>query len=426
MVANKRRTSPSSWTRTCCTLWLAAAFVAGCGADAKAEHDVGDGGLALDGSDTAPDGDGDTSGDDVADLIGDPGSVERVELGTLKTGADGLSGELAFDLPSDVTALTISLQGPGGVWLQIAGLQRESAVALVPPAWLGISPQPSVCLAPCANRVLAQVQHAAFLFPDTSLVELIPGKQRLRIYAYRRDGTTTTPAAAEVTVVAWMVRGPLGVRRSLPLNLILTGAAGLTPDTAPAHPEFQAALAELRKRLALAGLEVAPIRMFAGDPKSGFVLTRSGPDNDLDALFASATGLPEGLNLFVVETIYASSGNGGPPGLDLLLGLSGGIPGVHAAPGSPRAGIAVAADVDDPLRFGRTMAHEIGHYLGLFHTTEAKDGEGDAVADPLPDTPAPDPSNLMHWTVGNATVALRHEQIQVLLRSPLLRASGAR
>lgn len=399
---------------------LACAVVAACAGepDHGADGSAGDVGLL----DVAGDGDGSTADGDG----GAPASVERVELGSVQTGADGYSGELAFDLPADVTALTITLQGPDGVWLQIAGLQRESPVALVPPAWLGISPQPSVCLTPCANRVLAQVGHAAFLFPATSLVELIPGKQRLRVYAYVRDGSAISPAAASVTVVAWFVRAPLGVRRSLPLNLVLTGAAGLTPETAKQHEQFQTALGELRARLAVAGIELAPVRLFAGDPKTGFVLTRAGPDNDLDALFASAKGLPEGLNLFIVDTIYAASGGGGPPGLDLLLGIAGGIPGVPASPGSPRAGIAVAADVDEPVRFGRTMAHEIGHYLGLFHTTEAKDGSGDAVADPLPDTPAPDPTNLMHWTVSQATSALRHEQIQVMLRSPLLRDAGER
>lgn len=413
--------------------WLLALCCAACGVDS-------DGGGQGDGSDVvasdsgadssgAADGAGDgADGADSADSannLGTPGTVDHVVLGSVTTGGDGFSAELVFDLPADVTALTLTLQGPADVWLQVAALQRKSPIALVPPAWLDISPQAGVCLAPCANRVLAQAQHAAFLFPATSLVDLIPGEHRLRVYAYRREGDQTTPAKAIVAVEAWWVRAPLGARTRLPLNLILTGAAGLTPETAPTHQDFQAALAELRARLQPAGLELAPIRMFAGDPKAGFVLTRSGPDNDLDTLFASGAGLPEGLNLFVVETIYASSGNGGPPGLDVLLGVSGGIPGVPSVPGTPRAGIAVAADVDDPVRFGRTMAHEIGHYLGLFHTTEAKSGDDDPVADPLPDTPTPDPTNLMHWAVGKATTALRHEQIQVMLRSPLLRLPEA-
>jgi hypothetical protein len=84
------------------------------------------------------------------------------------------------------------------------------------------------------------------------------------------------------------------------------------------------------------------------------------------------------------------------------LGISGGIPGTAALPGTGDSGIAVSVGaVDDAVRsglidgadaerlLGVILAHEIGHHLGLFHTTEPNGISLDA----LDDTPfcVPDP-----------------------------------
>ena len=44
------------------------------------------------------------------------------------------------------------------------------------------------------------------------------------------------------------------------------------------------------------------------------------------------------------------------------------------------------------------MAHEAGHFLGLFHTSEQNFGLGGGIHDPLPDTPDNDESYLMFNT----------------------------
>ncbi len=394
-------------------LWAGSA----CGEPASLQSDGFGDGAGADGHDATIDpdaGDGVDSGDT-------PSTVEVRDLGTFSTGQDGKSGKIEFDLPAGVTALTLTLQGPADVELQIAGLERSSAVALVPPAWIGVSADPGVCLGPCANRILAQPERAAFLFPNTPLVALEPGLQRLRLFAFRREGGEVTPVVAKVAVRLHLVFGPLRESNALPINLIYTGAHGLTKDSAAADADFQKALAEAQVRLQVAGITLEPVRHFEVAGKLGFILKREGSDGDLAALFRAGEGLPPGVNVFFVDSIYAASGGGGPPGLDLMLGIAGGIPGEPDAVGTSRAGIAVAAERDDPVRLGRAIAHEIGHYLGLFHTTEAPDADGDAIADPLPDTPAPAGDNLMHWSVGAQSTSLSHEQAQVLRRSPMLR-----
>ena len=50
-------------------------------------------------------------------------------------------------------------------------------------------------------------------------------------------------------------------------------------------------------------------------------------------------------------------------------------------------------DFDAPETLGQTIAHEGGHFLGLFHTTEAKGTSHD----PLPDTPECDAGRDSNW-----------------------------
>jgi len=65
------------------------------------------------------------------------------------------------------------------------------------------------------------------------------------------------------------------------------------------------------------------------------------------------------------------------------------------------------------------LAHEIGHYLGLYHNLEA-DGTS---ADPLLDTPKTLPAavqNLMYFSSGDRVPNLTPEQGRAPRRYPLL------
>jgi hypothetical protein len=108
-----------------------------------------------------------------------------------------------------------------------------------------------------------------------------------------------------------------------------------------------------------------------------------------------------------------------------LGGIAGGTPipfGMHGTPGS---GIAIATDnlLNDPTKIGRNLAHELGHALGLFHTSEIN-GQ---VYDPLPDTPTcrmPQQrdcgNNLMFPTTEASASQLTPDQIDVLRQAMVL------
>jgi hypothetical protein len=93
-------------------------------------------------------------------------------------------------------------------------------------------------------------------------------------------------------------------------------------------------------------------------------------------------------------------------GFDLgqsIAGLSGGIPAQPFVHGSIHGGVAVAtsflqgqADV-----LAAVLAHETGHWLGLFHAQENLSLGGDPIYDNISDTPnnADSVHNLMYFSV---------------------------
>jgi hypothetical protein len=127
----------------------------------------------------------------------------------------------------------------------------------------------------------------------------------------------------------------------------------------------------------------------------------TGPCDELDQMFLLSADHPGNtLNLFLVQSITSKSNGGGS-----VVGIDGTIPGPASFAGTVHSGAAVSmADlfsasttVGDPtpcqsvgmdLNCGADVvayiaAHEAGHFLGMFHTTEAEGRD----FDPITDTP---------------------------------------
>jgi hypothetical protein len=155
-------------------------------------------------------------------------------------------------------------------------------------------------------------------------------------------------------------------------------------------PNLQMMLDETKKILSQAGFEVGELNVIQLDTEQANRLTfvdtsidanQNGQADDLDELFRLSGGAGNDyMNVFLVRFI---SGGG-------ILGIAGGIPGPQIIQGTAHSGVAV--NMLGGLGFlapsflrtqGATIAHELGHLLGLFHTTES---EGDFF-DPISDTP---------------------------------------
>ena len=132
---------------------------------------------------------------------------------------------------------------------------------------------------------------------------------------------------------------------------------------------------------------------------------KTGPCDNLNQMFANLSQPGDTLNFFLVTQISATSNTGGTT---MVVGIDGTIPGPSTVGGTIHSGAAVSiADLSSPGCLPGTVdfsgcgadrtayitAHEGGHWLGLYHTTEST---GDAF-DSLTDTaqcPCPTDSSL--------------------------------
>ena len=129
------------------------------------------------------------------------------------------------------------------------------------------------------------------------------------------------------------------------------------------------------------------------------------------------------VNVFLINDFNISEAPG-------LLGVSAGIPGVAGLHGNSGAGLvfSTASLGEDNRQLGQTMAHEIGHFLGLRHTTE----HGFGTHDPITDTPTcvnpnlagfcPDSDNFMFaFALGSTQTTVTPGQTYVVQRNPLVK-----
>jgi hypothetical protein len=156
-----------------------------------------------------------------------------------------------------------------------------------------------------------------------------------------------------------------------------------------------------------------------------------------------ARGRADFANLFFVDDFAGAAG---------VLGIAGGLPG-ELGKVSNRNGVLIGLNAHlEPTQqlaanlLGETAGHEMGHYLGLLHTTE-RNGR---LFDILPDTPVCpratrdldadervsvdecrglDANNLMFWQAGGITVGIVRQteitpdQAHVVHFSPIARIS---
>jgi hypothetical protein len=198
---------------------------------------------------------------------------------------------------------------------------------------------------------------------------------------------------------------------SLDVSFFLVGAAtnpltrqALTAANAPTDTFIQRMLSSYAGIFAKAGITVRNVSYVDVSPadRASFAnITVSdqsgqGPCDQLDQMFAKLTAGRAGssMNLFLVNQITDASPNGAGP----TVGVDGTIPGPGGFDGTVHSGAAVSmADLYSGSCSGTQLdlpfcgadevayisAHETGHYLGLFHTTEINGG----LVDPLIDTP---------------------------------------
>jgi hypothetical protein len=115
------------------------------------------------------------------------------------------------------------------------------------------------------------------------------------------------------------------------------------------------------------------------------IVSPGGEDMKELMKWTEGTGDPRALDLFFIAD-FTESG---------ILGIASGLPGAILVDGTAGSGVVIAVDshldgsgqVVDTDLMGETMAHEVGHQLGLFHLTESQGDDFDPIAD-TPECPA--------------------------------------
>lgn len=170
----------------------------------------------------------------------------------------------------------------------------------------------------------------------------------------------------------------------LDVNFYLVGVDGVTANNAESDRDMRTLIDSVSRIYGNMGISIDKVRFLelsSGDTSRFSVIrdfndifelvTRSrDPGSSADELLS--------VNVFLIKDFQVSQAPG-------LLGVSLGLPGAQGIHGSNGTGL-VFTSVNlrqSPADLGQTMAHEIGHFLGLRHTTE----HGGDSHDPISDTP---------------------------------------
>lgn len=369
-----------------------------------------------------------------------PPGVVAVHLGNAAFDVVGKSKDFKLLLPADAVSALVVVRGAHPGFFQVSKIVAPNG-ALLAKGKCGTEP----CIE-CLNRVGPMPATGAALLPSSSGVAAFAGSWTFGSCGFQwlKQGGTFAPnpyVGPAVESVAFFRTSPGSVATGgrLQLRIFCTGGGGLDAAKAPFDKRVVAMLAEASKVYAAIGIELAVVDVRNTAPGHTIIelpedLTTTGA-SDLDLLFAEAgkVGGSAVIDLFLVEQLV-----GGTEGKGIVGGVAGGIPGPAFFHGIPRSGIAIAMGAlgKDGALLGRTLAHEIGHFLGLWHPSEH---HGKAF-DPIDDTPecpaAKDANNdgdvsldecaglgadnVLFWTAIPKLATLSPGQAEIIRGHPLL------
>lgn len=379
------------------------------------------------------------------------GQTEIRDLGTATLPANA---SLAFQVPVDSTTFMLVADGGRASDIDIAPFVDPLGATWITASFNDLDPIGRTTLQAAGQSV------AAGLFPHSTTYSVPLGTYQFSVLNF---GSATQSAK----VYALLNRRQNFSAGSLIVNVHFCGLNDLNAGNAMANPSFGVLLSEFSRILLQAGIQAQVAGTYdcpASDQTRLAVIddvdgNQNGLPDELEDLFSqSGIVTTRGLSIFFVQQIDDNDGDAST----FIAGIAGGIPGPGPIVGTVQSGVAVAMasnrigllSTEALLRRGRTMAHEVGHYLGLFHTTEqcgadATQCEGFTIpiaafnVDPIPDTPecptsfdtdgdgqvtadeclAADGLNLMFWTQPSPPQVrdrLTAGQVFVLQRNPLV------
>ena len=280
----------------------------------------------------------------------DAGAMPRtrhVALGVVPAGAP-----VTLQIPAEVDAVLLQARGEPGRLYRIIDVRGPDGVLVdeTGDAPLRTSTNPEVATALLPND-------------DDPAHALVPGEYRFRVQAEGPE--------AGLEAEAWLVSGD-GAR--LQIDLLLPPDTGRAVDDPAVEAMARALVGQLR-----AAFEVeADVQVLALRADAPAELDVDGRLNGLAELarFAPAEG-GGAVDVYLMDQVRVDG--------DAQGGLTGGLPAPLGMRGTAASVVAVRTPLldDFPSAVADLVVHEVGHALGLYHTTEPF---GDR-HDPLADTP---------------------------------------
>lgn len=364
-----------------------------------------------------------------------PGGFELRDLGALEL-EEGETAPFSIEVTEETQAL----------FMLVAGRSRETVVVteLVAPsgaAWVEKKPAEGLLLAldgyfggfPWAaaarNRIQPGNRRGTFMLPSSPDLRLEPGQWRVRVgafevsYSEERFVYESRPAAGELRVALLERRSPVSEAGRLGLRFLYSGSDGLDARTAPSDARVASVLARLRAVYEPAGImidEPVHLDLPAAAPRQvELVSPACSPGEAVEQLLdlAPENDGPPRVSVFFLERFRCLRAGGQLDVGEGLVGISNGIPGSPVGRGD---GVLMATQHLGPNQelWSLALAHELGHFLGLFHTRELGFDFFDHISDTPDDEGARD--NLMFGEVSERD-RLSPLQAQLLRTSPLVR-----
>jgi hypothetical protein len=351
--------------------------------------------------------------------------VDAFTLGEESVAA-GRGAEYRVLVPDDAVSImwtTLDMEGTD-VFTAVGSVRSPTNEALVDlRTWNVVTDQP-------IRTTPARYQFNSALLPSNNLLRVAPGAYRSVHVFLNPAGSTVASRRLRASVLVKRAPGAvLGTTWRLRVGVWLVGIPGLTAASAPSNTRLQAALNRMRQIYAAAnvGLEVVGYQDFPAATASRYAVIDSRAElQELFARTGGATGPV--LNLMLVRGISSSAG------LENAIGIAGAIAGPAGLHGTVSSGVVAGWETT----LGRTdllpqtIAHECGHYLGLWHTRESQAPCTTPTqtmcsffggVDPITDTPtdASAASYLMYWQASNGSnVTISPGQSRVMRGHPLV------
>ncbi len=309
------------------------------------------------------------------------GAIEVQDLGTHSISNDG-SVNLQVQVRSASSFMLIADGGTTMADIDIDSLSDPTGVVAVTPSFTDQDPIGRNELQDFDDTL------ASGIFPHTPHYSISDGTYPFRVRSFNASSNT------HVTAIINHRTNPAG--GTLGVNLIFCGIPDINASNALNNSQFLILFQEFVRIYALSNINVEIAGLLDCAPADAGRLTFVNTANEeFGDLLASSGGINnQAMNFFFVQGFENQPG---------AVGVSGKIAGPAIIQGTRYSGV-VTTTLDGPigdltqadlLIQGATMAHEGGHYSGLYHTTE-RFGAGATgtglpawiLVDPINDTPA--------------------------------------